>query len=534
MPNEYTEFVVSPTLRGGTTQQKLEEEIYQAASTNDYSVYAAFVDTYKYGAYCGPGWSDNQLQDSVVGLTQPVDQLDALCKVHDGAFAIGTDIKAANDEFVSNAYTMGTPRSMLYAFAVGTTRMGEQRLRGTFSASADETVLNNNNNYYSLNSTMPKKSKTGKQNKQVKQKPKGKAMQPVSTVTTAPVSIGNTLRGYSPVVTQNGAGLNIQGRDFAFACSATVAANVDWTPTGGMPITPAACPSTALKSYCQLYAKFRVNRLVVHYITSSPTSQAGDVLFYYERDRMSPMVDITNNNFLPFIISDPYTVMGPQWTNHTMMIKGDGAYRSTNYGLNADLNEDAMGTLFLFSKTTSASSPGYVIFDYDITFSNLSINPRSGMLPIARASYTYFTVGRTATAVTSGSTLATPVVQGINPDGTSSALPTGHVNGDVYKFIALPKTSVVSGVNAAWLNINTSNLLLTQLPAANSIAASVDDGFTCYLSIVGSSVFMYPTLSCALTGTQQYYYGVTATVTWNLCGIVSLVGGISTLTTSSY
>jgi hypothetical protein len=101
-----------------------------------------------------------------------------------------------------------------------------------------------------------------------------------------------------------------------------------------MPITPCCLPSSILRNYCQMFNKFRVNKVIVHYITSSPTSQAGDVLFYYEKDRLAPMADYSSSSFLPYVLSDPHTVIGPQWTNHSAVIRrrriGKPRYTGTN------------------------------------------------------------------------------------------------------------------------------------------------------------------------------------------------------------
>lgn len=208
---------------------------------------------------------------------------------------------------------------------------------------------------------------------------------PVSQINTAPVSVGNSVRGSKPRITQTTNGARVVGRDFAFALSATAAAITGFELIGGMPITPCALPSSILRNYCQMFQKFKVNRIAVHYITSSPTSQAGDILFYYERDALAPMMDYSSSSFLPFVLSDENTIIGPQWTNHSMLVKPTPDWKSTLYGNQTDINEDRCGNIFMFSKTNAANSPGYVLIDYDIQFKELSVNPRAGTLPIARA-----------------------------------------------------------------------------------------------------------------------------------------------------
>jgi hypothetical protein len=354
---------------------------------------------------------------------------------------------------------------------------------------------------------------------------------PVSSINTAPVAIGNSVRGAKAQVIESVDGCRVIGRDFAFSLTATAAAVTGWTLIGGMPLTPAVLPSSILRNYTQMYSKFKVNRINVHYITASPTSQAGDVMFYYERDRRGPMIDFTNNSFLPYVLSDPHTVIGPQWTNHTLTITPSDGFNLTDYGVHTDLNEDSCGSIFMFSRTSSASSPGYVIIDYDITFKELCVNPRAGILPIARGQWYNTSIGVGALAVTSGTTAFNMGIAGDALGDTVAVDISGVATGDIYKVVFDVTNSTV--VNAAWTNVTTSTLLVYQGPSG-STAVTIDDGFTCYAVRGGSSFYFYPTLEAAYTSTNQFRYGVTATVTFVLTGWFSLVGFSSNSVQSSY
>jgi hypothetical protein len=359
------------------------------------------------------------------------------------------------------------------------------------------------------------------------------AFGPITTINTAPVSIGNSVRGFKPVIAQIVDGVRIQGRDFGFSIKSTVAAAIDWSLLGCMPLTPSVLPSSVLRNYVQMYSKYKINKIMLHYITSSATTQTGDVLFYYERDMTSPMLDFTNSNFLPAVLSDPHTIIGPQWTNHTLLITPTDGFNFTNYGLNLDLNEVSCGSVYLFSKTSSANSPGYIIIDYDVSFKELNVNPRAGVLPVSRAQGSYLNLGVTTTAVVSATTAVQIVVQGTTPDGVASALPTGTTAGDIFKCVGLVTNSTVSGVNAAWTNVTTANLL-TQPSQSGSTALTIDDGFTFYATYNGTNFTLYPNLSDAITNSQTYRYGVTATITFNLCCMIELVYVVNSATQSSY
>lgn len=354
---------------------------------------------------------------------------------------------------------------------------------------------------------------------------------PVSTINTAPVAIGNSIRGSKPQVSYSADGCRVVGRDFCFELKSTGATITGWSLIGGMPITPSVLATSSLRSYSQMFSKFKVNRMAFHYITSSPTTQAGDIMFYYERDRNGPAVDQTSNSFLPYVLSDPSTIIGPQWNNHTMMIKPVADWNSTNYGMTTDLNEESDGSIFVYSKTNSANSPGYILVDFDITFKEMCVNPRAGLLPVTRGLWNYLTLGVTSTAVTT-TTAASLTVQGLNPDGGASTIPSGTAVGDIFKIIFQVTNSTLA--NAAWTNATTANVLAYR-PASTLIATTVDDGFTCYgLATSATVLVLYPTLEAAKASNNYMVWGVAATVTVNICTLVSFVGSTSTNLQSSY
>jgi len=354
---------------------------------------------------------------------------------------------------------------------------------------------------------------------------------PVSSINTAPVSVGNSVRGSRPRVVQTTNGARVVGRDFAFALSATAAAVTGWELIGGMPITPCVLPSSVLRNYCQMFQKFKVNSIKVHYITSSPTSQAGDVLFYYERDALAPMCDYSNSSFLPFILSDPNTVIGPQWTNHTALIKPVADWKSTLYGNQNDINEDKAGTLFFFSKTNAANSPGYLLIDYDIAFKELSVNPRAGTLPVARGQSSFCCI--TATSFTAGSPATWAINSGKSVANVTSAIPTGAAAGDIYKVVF--QVTASQQVNSAWTGTTTPTTT-NMFQYSDDTAITIDDGFTVYGRWSGLALSLHATLEQAITNTSgieaQTSYGGTQRV--DICIEMQLVRGIDGTTQSSY
>lgn len=354
----------------------------------------------------------------------------------------------------------------------------------------------------------------------------------VSTINTAPVSVGNSVRGSSPRVTQTTDGARVVGRDFAFALAGTSAAINSWELIGSMPITPCVLPSSILRNYCQMFNKFKVNSVTLHYITSSPTSQAGDVMFYYEKDRLSPMVDYSNSSFLPYVLSDPHTVIGPQWTNHSIRLRPTRDWKTTLFGNQSDLNEDAEGAIHFFSKTNSANSPGYLLIDYDVQFRELSVNPRAGSLPVARGQSTFICLTSSVATSTLGATATFSWDVGKTISNVTSAAPSGAAQGDIYKFVLQWTASSANNTQAGTVLPSATNIVRY----ASDNAITLDDGFTCYMRFSGSSLTLYTTIEAALAGTQPLEWGVTSTPSWVpfLCGEVMLVRNNESLTQSAY
>lgn len=329
--------------------------------------------------------------------------------------------------------------------------------------------------------------------------------------------------------------MRIVGRDFCFQLSSTASSITGWELIGGMPVTPSVLASSGLRAFVQSYANFKVNKVLFHYITSSPTSQAGDVLFYYNRDKLSSFPDWSSSNFLPFVLSDPKTILGPQWTNHSALVVPAPEWKSTNYGTETDINEDSFGELMFFSKTNAINSPGYVIMDYDITFKELSVNPRAGVLPITKGMYTTTALGVTGNLAVAGTTQysGTPALklQGKDISNSTAVVVPGLASGDIFKVVvsAAASTTLNTFTNCTLANIFT-------YPDDGATAITVDDGFTFYVAYnkTNNAYTAHPTLIDAESGTKPFFYGVTATITFTLCVTMSLVASTGTQLQSSY
>jgi len=341
---------------------------------------------------------------------------------------------------------------------------------------------------------------------------------PVSMMTQAPVSIGNTISGLEARVVPIPNGIRVTGRDMIFTTT-TTASNA-WTLVGGMPLTPSVMFGSAVQNYVRCYGSWRFIACAFHYIASSPTSAAGQVMMYTQKTRSDPMINWASTTFVPFVMTDPGTTLGPVWTNHTSTYKPEPGWRSTDYLLGDDLNDEAAGDIFCFEKSGATSLPGFVLMDYIIEFRELSANPKRSLLPLERTTWVNVALGRNAIPVTLGGSVAVFPFN-VKLDGSASVEPPGASIGDIYKV-------VIDSTNSIYGTANVSNLLQLSYPGGATI--SIVNGFTVYAvkdNNSGPQFTLFPSLATARSGTCQLVYGLTTgSLTFALQVWMCLVDGI--------
>jgi hypothetical protein len=345
---------------------------------------------------------------------------------------------------------------------------------------------------------------------------------PPSTISMAPVSIGNTIRGFQNTERDTPNGKIINGRDFMFSAIGTN--SVGWSMVGGAPLTPASFVDSNIRMYMNMYNQFRFVGFTAHYITSSPTSANGDIMFYYGKNRESVFLDQTSTNLLPFVISDPNTVLGPQWQNASAKFTCSGKWKSTDYGIDAQVGEYADGELFLLSKTTSNESPGYVLFDYTIEFKEKSISPRLLTLPVTRALWNQCSFNLNGLTTTT-SAVYNLVVGGNNISGAPSVLPPGTSSGDIFKVILDYSNSIGT------LNPNAVLVPFSQhLGAATGTVITLQNGSTFYASVgTNSMLTLFATAAGAYANANPFVASFTGNVTVTIQLWLSYVGASSGL-----
>jgi hypothetical protein len=393
------------------------------------------------------------------------------------------------------------------------------------------------------NANKPKRSVSQKQNRAKTMQPRAQArlgppaggFGPVSTINTAPVAIGNSLRGAQTQVLQTAGGVRVIGRDYVLASLGNGTAT-NWTCGGGMPITPACLPTTILRNFVNMYNKFKINKLVFHFITATTTNQTGDIVFYYQKSANSPQLNWTDGTFLPYVLSDSMSVIGPQWTNHSIEVVPKTSWLTCDYGMAQDQEAQAAGDLFLFTKSSTSSSTGYLIIDYDISFNTLSMTPRLGVIPTSSAlwnpaslAYTFVTSGATGTNAVSNATSGTAFI------GGTTITAAVFVLGRVYKvFIdATNSTFTTPNTAATWFKVGYGGTAAAGATAGTNSTNAVEtaialvDGYTFYaVALSTSTVTFFSEFEAAVAGYNAWTFAAATGTTYagTLCIYYKLVG----------
>jgi len=347
---------------------------------------------------------------------------------------------------------------------------------------------------------------------------------PVTTIDTAPVAIGNTYTGSKPVVVPTLDGVRIRGRDYLLGIDSTAASITGWTLVGGTPLTPACMVTSTLKHFANSYSEYTIHGFAFHYITTASTAETGSVMFYVNKDRIGPGLTTSSANFMPLVLSDHNTLIGPLWQNSTAVYIPEPEWMPVDVALSEDLRHQAVGELMVFTRTSVTDSPGYVLIDYDITFRNMQVNPRSLYLPVSRMKYTQVLCTIPSAAYTQGNGAFFTIVGGTLMDGVStSALPTGTVVGDVFKVI-------MNITNANFTAVTVANIFETVLTAGNSVGMTITDGFTAY-AIYSSTGHFYLTSNyvSSMAVATNVSWGVTATFAATIPAYISYVGTLNEL-----
>lgn len=355
----------------------------------------------------------------------------------------------------------------------------------------------------------------------------------VSEVDSAPIAIGNTLRSVKPIVKQTKGGTIVVGRDFVMPMGGIASAVTTWCLCGGTPLTPAALVASALRGFFSSYERYRVIRLQLHYITSSPTSLPGDVLLLYHENRGGPKVNHNSANFLSYALSSANAVLGPQWSNKSVNISVGSDWKLTDFFNSEDLQHQSDGEILLYGRATSngisPDSPGYLVIDYEVEFQHLMVNPRIVTLPTGLIKW--FNVGL-RTGIISPTSGDKVEFHAFSADNNTELTSTSPGDGGGYVF------QVVLDLDASLYNPNgmvLSSMWSTKLDDGGGLNAfALTTGTTIYGVSYGlPAMNLYPTYPAALSGRPFVWTTTSSNINIGMNMSLSLCGNVSSAYTQA-
>lgn len=356
----------------------------------------------------------------------------------------------------------------------------------------------------------------------------------VSEVSAAPVTLGNTVRSVPQTVRPTPLGVAITGRDFVMALGGTTTAFSNWCLQGGMSMSPVALNASSLRGYFQSYESFRWLRVVVHYITSSPTSLPGDVMIMYHNNHGGPKVNHLSANFMSYAMSTDSAVLGPQWTNHSVQVFPSGESVKTDIMNAEDVEHQADGELLFYTKNTtngtSPDQPGYIIIDYEVEFMHRMVNPRLASLPTGLCKWFPLAMGFSGAFATN---------ENVNLDSnfTSSysgaaVTPNGIAVGQIYQVVFDFQNATFGGTFAAGSNLTFMSVITAfnyaAIGVSNATVYPIDTGCTLYMVYRGGFRWnLYANYDAALSGQPMVWSAASAGASFTSAAAICCVGSVN-------
>jgi hypothetical protein len=287
----------------------------------------------------------------------------------------------------------------------------------------------------------------------------------------------------------------------------------------GLVIAPYALGNNTLSDMSRMYSEFRVDRMILSFIPSVGTTTTGQVSMYRISERSAPAIDPNASTFLPYVLNQQSGAVGPVWQPLSVEFPVSGRWISTIPLDGTDPDDEAECELWCTTSVgTAAVSIGILKFTYVMSFRGFSRNPRSGLVPLLNQTYFPTALGASAISASVGTSVT---LNNLSTDqsGANSVVPTGSLDGDVYKIVVdvsrssfgTPSGSVIFGVTFLG-SVRT-------FPFAGTV--------TVYGLISNTSWNLYTTFENAMTQSNPLVYATAVTSnTVNLRCLISLIGSM--------
>lgn len=377
-----------------------------------------------HGNYCGPNWSAGRHQPSVLSDVPPTDDFDRTCKVHDAAYASGSEIGAADRRFVAENLATLNPKRWLAAIAVA-----------GYSASRPLERLTTFHNPPSMNPKLRGAKASTAHTAQPTRSQAGRPQQAVTQV-SAPAAIGSTIRGTTYRTKRKGStSISLDVCVCLGKPSGAVQAVVP-EMLALQYLTPVALGNDEVQNMTRVYQNYRITAATVHYRPFQGTSTGGEVILVSNEDpNYRPINTATNSSFYQRALATKHSVLSPIWMPASMSLAVDDRWKVCDNSNSTTIEEFSSGVLYFYADGT-AFIPGFLMLDLSIEFEGLRFNSRNLI------SGSFLGLGtRIATNIPSTLLGADAVLTG-----------AGFTTGDVYT-VLLSSTSATFGAGLTTSNI---------------------------------------------------------------------------------
>lgn len=416
-----------------------------------------------HGKWCGPGWSAGKRQVSVSTGPNPIDKLDDSCFRHDRSYALGGDLLTADMEFAYKNMRFDR-KSLLAGITVGLQALGRgitgnrhnpvdkitlyQKMNKNLRIAAVQQTKRNNNKNPQDSCEVVLSSNSNIRKQRTRRKKKNNA-----TLVNPPVTYATGMRPKISRRQQTRDGCIL---DVSFLWGKAAGASQTTGPEirlSGL-LNPFITGNQELVQIAQVFEKFRITKLDVHYRAFQPTTNGGEVTIIVDEDADTILPATNTGTFYQRAFSGKNTLMTPLWMPASQSIVIDTNWKTIDTLNVEDLRDSASGAVYLIADGTT-SNPGFVMFDMTIEFKSLKYNPHS----LSKGSYY------------GPSTILTLTCSTASPTATNSVIlsGTGFTVGDVYRLIMQPSAASW----AAPAGTTASNLFSTEFGALLPISSAM-------------------------------------------------------------
>lgn len=231
--------------------------------------------------------------------------------------------------------------------------------------------------------------------------PKPNGSRPRNALTTSvrpPTALGTVYNaGATRSVQQTRNGIRVTGVDLVTTLLGH--SSGQWNLVGALELSPAYFTGTMLGEYSRLFERFKIVNLAVEYRPCLSTAVSGELMLTYLPNPYESTRATNTSAFVPGAMSAQGSVMGPIWQPLTLRPSIGAGIKFVDPAFVTDIKETTSGTVYCYSNTATAGSPGYLSIRYTLEFTEPVLSIRRAYLPFPVAWHAMSIADTTAPAV---------------------------------------------------------------------------------------------------------------------------------------